>query len=753
MRRDPRLPSPLDAPARIVDPRRVRASSKLLVLASCAVLAACGEREGALGQGGQTSGGHGGGGGEHPVELTVTRVSPSVIDPAGGSRLVIEGKGLDATSKVLVAGKEALVEVVSASQLCVESPALDPSLWGGTATIEVRSAGGAISSPPPVTVWAPSEIGEARVFDAAHGLTAGAPRVHYEWQRLTPSIGPDWRVRDGNTLTFLPSTGRYWMVGGWNGYQAPEGFSTIDPGAYPPENTTSEVWSSADGVAWRLELPHGNTQFERRHSHNTVLWRDRLWMIGGDHHQGKYNHDVVSSADGVHWRVELGPGTTPPPWSERGLQVSGVYAGKLWTVGGQDLIGDPDTAARHNDVWSTDDGIHWTEVAADAPASATRWAGCGVLDGLIEFHGEMWLVGCAVDREDAVGHTMSNEVWSTKDGVTWKLHAKPPWVGKIWPNVVVWQDKIWMLFGYTYGDSAAGWPAGNAKEVWYSSDGETWASLPHDIPVPGSHAQGVAVTEDALLLAGGNYSFGFGDGVDKSVWRLGAVPGDIVSSWEDRAGLGLHLLPASAETAPLRVRDAFGRGRAGAHFDGSTSLLALAEGMIDEASEGFSVFFAARAPYSPPPYGWVETYNPASTVVGGAALGWQPQSSIGFTDGALSYVSRRALPNGDPTWDILHTGAGLQGDGAPKVHVVGLTHGKDGKMRTFIDGEPGNTGAADFDAPRAWSRIGGGIDGGTEGPYNRFAGTIGAVVIVPRVVSDADAARIHQWALGRFGDP
>jgi hypothetical protein len=55
--------------------------------------------------------------------------------------------------------------------------------------------------------------------------------------------------------------------------------------------------------------------------------------------------------------------------------------------------------------------------------------------------------------------------------------------------------------------------------------------------------------------------------------------------------------------------------------------------------------------------------------------------------------------------------------------------------------------------PRAWSRIGGGLDGPGEGPINRFAGTLGAVVIVPAVVDTADVGRLQAWAQGRFGAP
>jgi hypothetical protein len=118
-----------------------------------------------------------------------------------------------------------------------------------------------------------------------------------------------------------------------------------------------------------------------------------------------------------------------------------------------------------------------------------------------------------------------------------------------------------------------GLPAGNANEVWYSDDGETWQALPFDAPTPGSHAQGVAVTEDALVYAGGNYSFGFGDGLDKSAWRLVPVHGE--RSRRGRpGGLGFdNLRPPVDAAGPLLVADAFGDGRPGLHFDGSTAVL------------------------------------------------------------------------------------------------------------------------------------------------------------------------------------
>jgi hypothetical protein len=260
-----------------------------------------------------------------PDGLVVESVAPGLVDPAGGSLLVIRGAGFNEDVAVRIGGVEVASEVVDEGELRLTSP---PVMPGAAALVVARGEQEVVWGE--LEVWSPLEISGARVFDAGHGVTIGAAADTFEWQRLTASIGDDWRVRDGNTLTWLPARGRFVMVAGWNGEMVPDGFSTVGPEVYPPENTTGEVWSSADGVTWTLDLPHGHGQFERRHSHNTVLWNEELWMIGGDHHQGFYNHDVVSSADGLTWQVELGPGAMPPPWSERALQFSGVYDGKLW---------------------------------------------------------------------------------------------------------------------------------------------------------------------------------------------------------------------------------------------------------------------------------------------------------------------------------------------------------------------------------------------------------------------------------------
>lgn len=689
-----------------------------------------------------------------PSVLALTAVDPAVVDPLGGSRITVFGVGFsDGVDGVWVGEAEATSVVVLTDdtlELVVPAVPVGPGL-------DLRVERGALEAEltDVLLAWSPAELPGARLFDASIGTGTEGPATSYEWQRLTAEIHPDWRVRDGNTLTWAPWLGKFVMVGGWNGFQEPDGFSTVPPeaGVWPLQNTTDEVWTSPDGITWTNDLVHGNGAFERRHVHNVLRWKDRLWMLGGDAHQGFYNHDVVSSADGLTWTVELGPGTTEPPWSERALGMSGVYDGKLWMAGGQDLLGVPADYVFHNDVWSTEDGVNWTEVASDAPASDTRWGGCGLVNSLVEFQGEMWLVGCAQYREDAVGTTMTNEVWSTTDGLVWQRHADPPWVGKSWTDVVVWDDKLWILFGYTYGDPANGWPAGNANEAWFTEDGETWRSLTLDVPVPGSHAQGLAVTDDALVLAGGNYSFGTITVPDRSVWRLVPFHGAAVRSWTDRGPDAVTVRATGDDARPVLVPDAFGPGAAGLQFDGSRSVLTL--DVPDEHAAGWSVLWVARAPYLPGPWGWEETYAPLSTVVGGPVDYGMPRSSVGLSGGQVALLNLDDVRGvyGEPVYTRITGGSGLQ-EGPGDVHLAGLTHAPDGNVQVWVDGAaagPPSTG--DFGVARAWSRLGGSFDDTYYGPNTRFAGTLGAVVILPEAADAATIERIHAWARGRFGLP
>ncbi|MEX0977359.1 MAG: sialidase family protein, partial [Pirellulales bacterium] len=108
----------------------------------------------------------------------------------------------------------------------------------------------------------------------------------YQWINVTHQAA--YAPRDGaGALTFHD---RMWLLGGWN------------PGdkTHFPRICNNEVWSSADGARWTLEKPNTfldrsfdpASDWEGRHTAGYVVFKDRMWIIGGDSNQGHYQNDV-----------------------------------------------------------------------------------------------------------------------------------------------------------------------------------------------------------------------------------------------------------------------------------------------------------------------------------------------------------------------------------------------------------------------------------------------------------------------------
>ncbi|MBF0289292.1 MAG: hypothetical protein HQM14_15850, partial [SAR324 cluster bacterium] len=56
--------------------------------------------------------------------------------------------------------------------------------------------------------------------------------------------------------------------------------------------------------------------------------------------------------------------TAPAPWHERSSQASVVFKDKLWILGG--YYDEPGRPSFPNDVWSTQDGVNWTQETPSA---------------------------------------------------------------------------------------------------------------------------------------------------------------------------------------------------------------------------------------------------------------------------------------------------------------------------------------------------------------------------------------------------
>ncbi len=321
-------------------------------------------------------------------------------------------------------------------------------------------------------------------------------QAQYKWVNVTMKAA--FAPRDGaGALTFKD---RMWLLGGWN------------PGDKVrfPRICNNEVWSSADGAEWTLVKANTflDRQFdpasdwEGRHTAGYVVYRDKMWIVGGDVNQGHYQNDVWNSADGKTWTyVNKGRDV---PWGPRALHYTLVFQDKIWVLGGQTMPGFAQSdEIFYRDIWTTTDGIEWTEVTPKEP----YWSARGMIGGSVVFKDHIWFLGGGTyDTPKTPTRNFYNDVWSSADGVNWTRHVEAaPWHPRQYHEVAVFDDRMWVMEGY-HRDS------GNRNDVWYSADGVKWFEVPNT-PWKPRHAASVFVHDNALWMVAGN-------NMQPDVWKL-----------------------------------------------------------------------------------------------------------------------------------------------------------------------------------------------------------------------------------------
>lgn len=305
------------------------------------------------------------------------------------------------------------------------------------------------------------------------------------WEILTNNAS--WHPRDSCGEVVLND--RMWVLGGWfDSYQ----------------DTPRDVWSSRDGKEWTRELEvapwrHGDLPM-------TLAYRDRMWLFGGWHDGRRPGHsasnEVWSSSDGVNWE----PATLKAAWSPRIAGGAAVFRDKMWILGGLEDYYFGDDSSLKNDVWHSSDGKHWTLAAEHAPWSPRAYHQVVVHDD------KLWLLG---GGNYVPNYQVHNDVWSSEDGVHWiRVLEHAPWSPRIWFSAVTYRDHIWVLGGWSSN------PSRNWSDVWYSKDGKVWNELKSTVQWKARHEHSAFVFQDKLIVAGGH-----AQPLSNEVWSL-RLPSD-----------------------------------------------------------------------------------------------------------------------------------------------------------------------------------------------------------------------------------
>ncbi len=230
-------------------------------------------------------------------------------------------------------------------------------------------------------------------------------------------------------------------------------------GGYSDGPNLNDVWSSEDGVTWTRVVEHA--PWSGRYGHGIAVFRKRLWVIGGDDFDDGYD-DVWYSEDGAVWTQAEGSA----PWSPRWGHAVAVFGDRLWILGGRCSV---NTAPSYlNDVWSSSDGVNWTEVTASAGWRSRCMHASPVIDAKLCILGGSY--GVNFPRENFYS---LNDVWCSADGADWtQITDAAPWDARSGHETACFDGKIWLLGGckFTYSGITT------LNDVWYlpsdSAEGE-----------------------------------------------------------------------------------------------------------------------------------------------------------------------------------------------------------------------------------------------------------------------------------------
>ncbi|TMM58868.1 hypothetical protein FEE95_05400 [Maribacter algarum] len=222
------------------------------------------------------------------------------------------------------------------------------------------------------------------------------------------------------------------------------------------------------------------------HDHASVVFKDKIWVIGG-HKNGKASNTILNSSDGVKWNTVK---TRSVFYPRRGHSAV-VFKNKIWVIGGtpnHNYGKHVNDMSFYNEVWSSSDGIEWEMMHQ-------TWQG-GYLQsrmdfGATVFKDEIWVFGGFSDNP-----TFSKAVQKSSDGINWQnVDANISCHDLIGNQAMVFDNKLWLIGGYTH----LAWD--DDIVIASTSDGLNWEKYNTGIPKYIQH-QLVTDNKKMYLLAG-----------------------------------------------------------------------------------------------------------------------------------------------------------------------------------------------------------------------------------------------------------
>lgn len=281
-------------------------------------------------------------------------------------------------------------------------------------------------------------------------FSSTAQKKSIDWVNVEDST--EWKARDSQAEVVFKN--KLWIFGGWfNSYDAP-------PRA---------VWNSSDGKKWNIVT--GSAPWIHIDLPMSIAFKGKIQMMGGWYKGRLEGHSasnqVWSSTDGLNQEQVTGKAA----WTPRIASAFFEFKGKMWLLGGTENYYFGNKESLKNDVWYSSDGKTWRLATENAGWSPRAYHQAAVLNGKIYVFGG----GNYVPEYNA-----TNDVWSSEDGINWtQVTSVAPWHSRIWFSSVVYRDRIWIMGGWSnnpytnwpdvwYTEDGKNWEQLKSNVTWYN---------------------------------------------------------------------------------------------------------------------------------------------------------------------------------------------------------------------------------------------------------------------------------------------
>ncbi len=311
-----------------------------------------------------------------------------------------------------------------------------------------------------------------------------------------------------------------------------------------------------------------------------------------------------------------------------------VYDGCLWVMGGYDRSARGRDDSYREDVYKSSDGEHWVLVTDDAPWKGRRAFAAEVFEDSIYISGGFYVDEISGER----GYV--NDLWKTQDGVTWEeVAGDGPWDARMNHAMLSTDTGLYIFGGFCQDGEGPHY----LSDMW-KYDGTEWAELTDDVPYGGRASFAYCKAGDYFYLQGGAFEgmtqSGWGR-VDESVpawsalWRFNPDnEADENTGWESTWKVPSNNSNTRSEHALICYHDKIwllsGKCNSSLEFSNNPktySTLYYSDGnaVDDESSwdRGFSTYAWTQDSYGgivEPIYGYeCEVFNDTLMLIGGYA--------------------------------------------------------------------------------------------------------------------------------------